>query len=82
MSSDHPVHAPAQKGDPWDCDFPADKGYLMKPVNGVFHVYKDQEALEKEDPCNYPYPNLITFVGDMTRLCAMIADGPLWVFLM
>ncbi|KAJ9573863.1 hypothetical protein L9F63_008723, partial [Diploptera punctata] len=77
---DHPVHAPSQKGNPWECEFPADKGYLLKPVNGVFHVYKNQEMLDNEEPCNYPYPNLNTFVGDMTRLCAMIADGPLKSF--
>ncbi|PSN34054.1 AMP deaminase 2 [Blattella germanica] len=77
---DHPVHAPAQKGNPWDCEFSPDKGYLIKPVNGVFQVYKNQEALDNDEPCNYPYPNLNTFVGDMNRLCAMIADGPLKSF--
>lgn len=28
----------------------------------------------------YSYPDLATFVGDMNRLCAMIADGPLKSF--
>lgn len=77
LSADHPVHAPASKGNPWDCEFTPDKGYLLQPVNGVYHVYKDQRALDNEEPCNFPYPNLDTFVADMNRLCAMIADGPL-----
>jgi AMP deaminase len=74
---DHPVHAPASKGNPWDCEFTPDRGYLLRPVNGVYHVYKDQRALDNEEPCSFPYPNLDTFVADMNRLCAMIADGPL-----
>lgn len=77
---DHPVHAPASKGNPWECEFYPDKGYLMRPVNGVYHVYKDQTAMDNDEPCNFPYPNLDTFVGDMNRLCAMIADGPLKSF--
>lgn len=77
LSVDHPVHAPASKGNPWDCEFTPDKGYLLRPVNGVYHVYKDQRAMDNEEPCNFPYPNLDTFVADMNRLCAMIADGPL-----
>lgn len=77
LSADHPVHAPASKGNPWECEFVPDKGYLMRPVNGVFNVYKDQTAMDNNEPCSFPYPNLDTFVGDMIRLCAMIADGPL-----
>ncbi|XP_023708984.1 AMP deaminase 2 isoform X4 [Cryptotermes secundus] len=80
LKKDHPVHAPASKGNPWDCEFTPDKGYLLRPVNGVYHVYKDQRALDNEEPCNFPYPNLDTFVADMNRLCAMIADGPLKSF--
>jgi len=49
----------------------------MKPVNGVYNVYKDQTAMDNDEPCNFPYPNLDIFVADMNRLCAMIADGPL-----
>ena len=54
-----------------------DKGYLLRPVNGVYNVYKDQTALDNDEPCSFPYPDLYTFVADMNRLCAMIADGPL-----
>nr|CAD7256444.1 unnamed protein product [Timema shepardi] len=75
--SDHPVHAPASKGNPWECDFLEDKGYFFSPVNGVFHVYKDQESLGRNEAFNYQYPNLASFVTDMNTLCVMMADGPL-----
>lgn len=77
---DHPVHAPSSKGNPWECEFMPDKGYLLRPVNGVYHAYKDRTALDNDEPCNFPYPDLYTFVADMSRLCAMIADGPLKSF--
>nr|CAD7452526.1 unnamed protein product [Timema tahoe] len=77
---DHPVHAPASKGNPWECDFLEDKGYFFSPVNGVFHVYKDQESLGRNEAFNYQYPNLATFVTDMNTLCVMMADGPLKSF--
>nr|CAD7400273.1 unnamed protein product [Timema poppensis] len=77
---DHPVHAPASKGNPWECDFLEDKGYFFSPVNGVFHVYKDQESLGRNEAFNYQYPNLASFVTDMNTLCVMMADGPLKSF--
>ncbi|XP_046995943.1 AMP deaminase 2 isoform X1 [Schistocerca americana] len=74
---DHPVHAPASKGDPWKCNFPPSKGYFFRPVDGVFQVFRDPECT---DPLPYPYKTLAQFVADMNRLCAMIADGPLKSF--
>ncbi|XP_075223541.1 AMP deaminase isoform X2 [Lycorma delicatula] len=76
----HPVHAPANEGDPWKCDNPPPKGYLIKSKKGVFEVFKDQESLDNNRPINYPYPKLEQFVTDMSRLCIMIADGPLKSF--
>lgn len=77
---DHPVHAPASKGDPWACDSPPSKGYLVRSNKGVFQVYADQQALDAGKPINYPYPDLEQFVTDMNRLCMLIADGPLKSF--
>lgn len=71
------MHPPANRGDPWECEFPAPKGYVIKPVDGVFQLYENQEAVERNEPINYSYPNLATFVQDMNLLCTMIADGPL-----
>lgn len=75
--SDHPVHPPANRGDPWECEFPTSKGYIIKPVDGVFQLYKDQEAADRNEPIYYSYPKMDTFVQDMNLLCTMIADGPL-----
>ncbi|XP_034251283.1 AMP deaminase 2 isoform X1 [Thrips palmi] len=80
IEDNHPVHPPANRGDPWECEFPAPKGYVIKPVDGVFQLYENQEAVERDEPINYSYPNLATFVQDMNLLCTMIADGPLKSF--
>lgn len=77
---DHPVHAPAQRGDPWECEFPASKNYKISPINGVFNLYESEEDLTNGKPVDYSYPDLATFVRDMNLLCAMIADGPLKSF--
>ncbi|CAG5106165.1 Similar to AMPD2: AMP deaminase 2 (Homo sapiens) [Cotesia congregata] len=77
---DHPVHAPASRGDPWDCEFPPAKNYKINPVNGVFNVYANEEDLANGKPLPYAYPDLGTFVRDMNLLCSMIADGPLKSF--
>ncbi|XP_011347725.1 AMP deaminase 2 isoform X4 [Ooceraea biroi] len=77
---DHPVHAPASRGDPWECEFPPTKNYKIAPVNGVFNVFMNDEDLANGKPIPYSYPDLATFVGDMNLLCAMIADGPLKSF--
>lgn len=77
---DHPVHAPASRGDPWDCEFPPAKNYKISPVNGVFNVFANEEDLANGKPLPYAYPDLGTFVRDMNLLCSMIADGPLKSF--
>ncbi|XP_033205598.1 AMP deaminase 2 isoform X2 [Bombus vosnesenskii] len=78
--ADHPVHAPASRGDPWECEFPMAKNYIIAPVNGVFNLYANEEDLANGKPVPYSYPDLATFVRDMNLLCAMIADGPLKSF--
>ncbi|KAK0181833.1 hypothetical protein PV327_000023 [Microctonus hyperodae] len=78
--ADHPVHAPASRGDPWNCEFPPSKNYKIAAVNGVFNVFINEEDFVNNKPLPYSYPDLATFVGDMNRLCAMIADGPLKSF--
>lgn len=77
---DHPVHAPASRGDPWQCEFPMAKNYIIAPVNGVFNLYANEEDLANGKPVPYSYPDLATFVRDMNLLCTMIADGPLKSF--
>lgn len=78
--ADHPVHPPESTDDPWDCPDVPNSNYLFEFYNGVYHVYKDKEALEKKEALKFPYPDLNEFVSDMHRLCGMIADGPLKSF--
>ncbi|XP_071447304.1 AMP deaminase 2 isoform X2 [Hetaerina americana] len=77
---DHPINPPAAAENPWECEIPETKGYIVKSVNGVFNVFKDEAALAAGKPNDYPYPNLATFVADMNYFCLMIADGPLKSF--
>lgn len=74
---DHPVHAPPGKEDPWACEFPPASNYIIKSKRGVFQLYANEEAVAEEKAIPYAYPDLDTFVTDMNKLCAMIADGPL-----
>lgn len=73
---DHPVHAPPANEDPWICEIPQPKNYILHLKSGIFHVYKTKDDKETL----YPYPNLNTFVTDMNEMCSMIADGPLKSF--
>ncbi|XP_026468653.1 AMP deaminase 2-like isoform X3 [Ctenocephalides felis] len=77
---DHPVHPPASRGDPWECEFPPAKNYVFKPDHGVFTVYANQEDADNNVPLPYTYPKLDVFIADMIMMCAMIADGPLKSF--
>ncbi|KAH8397378.1 hypothetical protein KR222_000791, partial [Zaprionus bogoriensis] len=61
----------------WDVEFIADENYYIKPVNGVFHVYKDEEF---KNDLQFPYADMSQFVNDMQVMCNMIADGPLKSF--
>lgn len=70
---DHSVHA-SYTTDPWNIEFPPDKGYTIKPVDGVFNLFRDSECT---DNLNYPYLKMDDFVQDMQTMCTMMADGPL-----
>uniref|UniRef100_A0A8D8X5P7 AMP deaminase n=1 Tax=Cacopsylla melanoneura TaxID=428564 RepID=A0A8D8X5P7_9HEMI len=77
---DHPVHPPESQEDPWDVPEAPNAGHVFEFYNGVYHVYKDEAARAAGEARNFPYPDLAEFVSNMTRLCAMIADGPLKSF--
>ena len=46
-------------------------------VDGVMAVYKNEEALEKNQPQAWNLPNLQMYLVDQTALLNMISDGPL-----
>ena len=73
---DTPIHPPKSNNDPWDCEFlPNLEEYIIKPVEGVFQVYRnsaDAEAGKIAD--GYDYPDLDTYVSDMHLMCALIGN--------
>lgn len=70
------MHGPSYTTDPWKIEFPPNAKYLIKPVDGVFNLFRDAEG---KDNLNYPYLKLGDFVQDMQTMCTMIADGPMYV---
>ncbi|XP_075983059.1 AMP deaminase 2-like isoform X2 [Anticarsia gemmatalis] len=78
--ADHIVHPPFRAGkDPWECPYPAAKGYTIKSESGVFNLYKKGED-GKETRLPYEYINLQQYIQDKATMCNMIADGPLKSF--
>lgn len=73
--SEHSVHYPSNKANPWKVAFPPDLKYTFKANKGVFEVFTEDGT-----PLNYQYTELHNFIQDMQNMCAMIADGPLKSF--
>nr|UAW06711.1 deaminase [Kerria lacca] len=78
--ADHPIDVPVSGKNPWHIEFYESKGLLFKAVNGVFHIYENEEALAKNKPRDYQYPLLETYISDLNKICMMMADGPLKSF--
>ena len=76
LSPEHPINPPITD-DPFQCDMPGDAGFLVRPVQGVMHVYRDEEALLNEEPQEWPYPNLAEFLHDQNIMYALMTDGPM-----
>lgn len=77
---EHGIHPPSSRANPWEIGTPPNTGHVFRSSEGVFQVYLNQTYLERDESCDYPYPNLNTFVADMINMCNMIADGPLKSF--
>ncbi|XP_059224044.1 AMP deaminase 2 isoform X2 [Stomoxys calcitrans] len=75
--ADHPIHPPTETSDPWDIEFPADKKYDIRAVDGVYNVFQNADS---QEPMIQNYPKLKDFCNDMQIMCNMIADGPLKSF--
>ncbi|XP_046971218.1 AMP deaminase 2 isoform X3 [Vanessa cardui] len=77
--ADHIVHPPFKDNkDPWEGPTPDAKGYLIRPDNGVFNLYKKTEDGEQRVP--YDYINLAQYIQDKNTMCNMMSDGPLKSF--
>ena len=75
--TDHPIHPPSTKGDPFKIEFPEDLNCVLKIVEGIVHVYQCEEDVEKNKPVELPYPDRETFLADMNKLMALISNGPM-----
>ena len=52
-------------------------GCKLKMKQGVVHVYKDEETLQKDEPLDWPYVDVQTFLADQNLMYCLISDGPL-----
>lgn len=43
---------------------------------GILFVYDNQTMLERQEPHSLPYPDLETYIVDMSHILALITDGP------
>ncbi|KAK9880599.1 hypothetical protein WA026_011838 [Henosepilachna vigintioctopunctata] len=75
---EHGIHPPEHQ--PWRTKDLPDTSHVFRSNKGVFEVYENEEALAKNQPCDFPYPNIDTFLADMNAMCNLIADGPLKSF--
>ena len=75
--TEHPINAPKTDGDPFKVEFPENVGCKLKMKQGVIHVYKDEEALVKDEPIDWPYVDTRTFLDDQNLMYCLMSDGPL-----
>ena len=75
------VHeSPVSADDPYGVrEMPVDNGCVMKMVNGVMLVYRNNDMLSRDTCIDWPAPDLDTFLADQALLLQLISDGPLSV---
>lgn len=61
-------------------DLPEELPCIFAMKNGIMYVYESQEKLEKNEPLEWPYPDVKSFVADQNILYALMVDGPLKSF--
>ncbi|XP_012671133.2 AMP deaminase 1 isoform X2 [Clupea harengus] len=75
----HPVFTPPYKAgeDPFETKtLPENLNYVARMRDGVVHVYKDAQAVDKNEPLDLPFVDFNTFIDDMNFLISLIAQGP------
>jgi len=60
--SDHPIDPPKGDHDPWDCEFPEDCGFELKPVRGVYNIFRTKDDVIAGKPIEYEYPDQVTIL--------------------
>ncbi|XP_060592630.1 AMP deaminase 2-like isoform X2 [Ruditapes philippinarum] len=77
---EHPINAPPMSGDPFRIEYQESVGCSFKMKEGVVHVYKNEESLEKDQPLDWPYCDVKSFLKDQNIMYCFIMDGPLKSF--
>jgi len=70
--------SPADKDDPYapQSEVPDDCGLQCRMVAGVASVYRDQDAVDRNEALPLPCPRLSDFLADRAVLTRLISDGP------
>lgn len=58
-------------------DILPDDSRICKIKNGIVMVYKDDDAVEREQPEPLKYPDVKEFVADRNVLLAICSHGPM-----
>lgn len=72
---EHGIHPPVHK--PWEAPHVSDTQHVFRKNHGVYNVYLNDDDMKNNKPCNFEYPDVVTFTTDFYKMCNMIADGPL-----
>ncbi|XP_072166234.1 AMP deaminase 2-like [Diadema setosum] len=76
---DHPINPPS-RSDPFSLEMPDAISCELRIVDGVVRVFEDAEKMERNEPIELAYPDRATFLMDMNKLLALIANGPIKSF--
>ncbi|XP_058487438.1 AMP deaminase 2-like isoform X2 [Solea solea] len=84
VDADAPVHPPVCHTHPYDnqdpSNMPADTGYGCQMVNGLVHVYTNNNNMDKGAELDLPYPDLKEYIADMNVMMSLIINGPVKSF--
>ncbi|XP_071841600.1 AMP deaminase 2-like isoform X1 [Apostichopus japonicus] len=78
--SDHPINAPSNQENPFECEWQEPVDCIFKMEGGLIKVYDSEENVEKGQPVELSYPDRETFLADQNMLLALIANGPIKSF--
>lgn len=73
---EHGIHHPPTTK-PWEAPEIPETSEIFINKDGVYNVYRDEEAVKQGKPNDYSYPDVVQFTTDFYTMCNMIADGPL-----
>jgi hypothetical protein len=54
-----------------------DMACMMRMEEGIMRIYQDQQALDHNEPIEWPYPDRATFLADQNLMLVLMTDGPL-----